>query len=220
MEKIVTTYVWEWPVRVTHWVNFIAIIILSITGIYIGSPRSLGMSPSDYFMGWTRFVHFLFGYIFVISVVSRIYWAFVGNEYANWRTFFPYLNDPGRRNMKDTFLFYTFFRKDAPHVVGHNALAAAAYFVIFLLYLVMIFTGFALYSEYAPGSVMSWLFGWMFLLFSNQGLRLTHHIVMWLLIAFAIHHIYSAWLVDILERNGEMSGIFGGYKSVTIRSKD
>jgi Ni/Fe-hydrogenase 1 B-type cytochrome subunit len=27
-------YVWEVPVRATHWVNFFAIIILSVTGIY------------------------------------------------------------------------------------------------------------------------------------------------------------------------------------------
>ncbi len=93
-------------------------------------------------------------------------------------------------------------------------MAGSAYQVIFLLYLVMIFTGFALYSEYAPNSFMNGAFGWLFTLFTNQGMRLTHHFVMWLLLAFAIHHVYSAWLMDIKEKNGVMSSIFGGYKSV------
>lgn len=217
MERTVVTYVWEWPVRITHWINFLAIMILSATGIYIGSPATLALNPSQYAMGWVRFVHFVTGYVFAISVLSRIYWSFVGNQYANWRVAFPYASRRGRQNMKDTFLFYTFMRRDAPHVVGHNTLAGATYLLIFILFLVMIFTGFALYSEYSPHGVIHFLFGWMFYLFTNQGLRTTHHFVMWLLLAFAIHHVYSAWLMDVKERNGGMSSIFGGYKSVTVK---
>jgi len=214
MEQLVTKYVWEWPVRITHWVNFLSILTLSVTGIFIGSPKTLALDPSQYAMGWFRFIHFVAGYAFAVSVLSRIYWAFAGNEYAGWRTFFPYLFKEGRKNMKETFLFYTFFKPKAPHVVGHNAMAGSAYLVIFLLYLVMIITGFALYSEYAPNSFMNGAFGWLFSLFTNQGMRLTHHFVMWLLLAFAIHHVYSAWLMDVKEKNGVMSSIFGGYKSV------
>jgi Ni/Fe-hydrogenase 1 B-type cytochrome subunit len=54
----------------------------------------------------------------------------------------------------------------------------------------------------------------VFTIFSNQGVRLTHHLVMWLLVGFAIHHVYSAWLMDIKERGGVMSSIFSGYKAV------
>ena len=32
-------------------------------------------------------------------------------------------------------------------------------------------------------------------------------------IAFAIHHVYSAVLYDIEERNGELSSIITGYKA-------
>ena len=31
-------YVWEWPVRLTHWFNMLAIVVLSVTGYYIGHP--------------------------------------------------------------------------------------------------------------------------------------------------------------------------------------
>lgn len=207
-------YVWEVPVRVTHWVNFLAIIILSATGIYIGSAKSMALDPSQFFMGWVRFVHFVAAYAFTVSVFARIYWMFMGNSYANWREFFPFLYKEGRRNMLETLKFYLFIDKKVPHPVGHNALAGATYTLVFLLYLVMIGTGFALYSEHAPGSFMDKMTGWLFALFSNQGMRLTHHMVMWLLIGFAIHHIYSAWLMDVKERGGVMSSIFGGYRPV------
>ena len=212
-------YVWEVPVRVTHWVNFLAIITLSVTGIYIGSPKTLTHEPSQFVMGWIRFVHFVAAYAFSISVLARLYWMLVGNRYANWREFFPMLTGKGRKLMLETFKYYTFIGKKAPHPVGHNALAGAAYAAVFILYLVMMGTGFALYAEHAPQSFIHKLTGWLFVLFSNQGMRLTHHMVMWLLIAFAIHHVYSAWLMDVKERGGVMSSIFSGYKTV-IREKD
>jgi len=207
-------YVWEVPVRVTHWVNFLAIITLSVTGIFIGTPTTLAHEPSQFVMGWMRFVHFVAAYAFSISVISRIYWMFVGNTYASWREFVPFLTARGRERMLDTFKYYTFLSKKSPHTVGHNTLAGTAYAAVFILYLVMIFTGFALYSEHAPRSLLHKLTSWLFILFSNQGLRLTHHMTMWLLVGFAIHHVYSAWLMDVKERSGVMSSIFGGYKAV------
>ena len=38
MKALEIRYVWEWPVRLTHWFNVIAIIVLSVTGFYIGNP--------------------------------------------------------------------------------------------------------------------------------------------------------------------------------------
>jgi Ni,Fe-hydrogenase I cytochrome b subunit len=37
---------------------------------------------------------------------------------------------------------------------------------------------------------------------------------MWLIIAFAIAHVYVGWLHDRVERSGLMSSIFSGYKTV------
>jgi Ni/Fe-hydrogenase 1 B-type cytochrome subunit len=214
MGNLYEKYVWEMPVRVTHWVNVLSIIILAMTGIFIGTPKTLALDPSQFVMGWIRFIHFVAAYVFSISFLARIYWMFKGNRYANWREFFPILTGEGRRNMMETFKYYAFIGKKAPHTVGHNSLAGSAYATVFVLYLVMICTGFALYSERAPQSLMHKLTGWLFFLFSNQGMRLTHHMVMWFLIGFVIHHIYSAWLMDIKERGGVMSSIFSGYKAV------
>lgn len=219
MGHLYEKYVWEVPVRVTHWVNMLAIITLSVTGLFIGSPKTVALTPSAFVMGWIRFIHFVAGYTFAISVISRIYWSFVSrNRYASWREFVPVLTKEGRHNMLETFKYYTFISKKVPAAPGHNALAGTAYAVVFLLYLVMIGTGFALYSERAPNGILHKSLGWLFWLFSNQGMRLTHHCVMWFLIGFVIHHVYSAWLMDVKEKGGVISSIFSGYK--TVRSKD
>lgn len=214
MANLYEKYVWEIPVRATHWVNMLCIIALSATGILIGNPQMFALNSTDYLMGWVRFVHFVAAYAFAVSVAARIYWAFVGNRYSSWREFLPFITPEGRKGMWETFRYYTFTSKRVPGVVGHNSLAGTAYFVVFILYLTMIGTGFALYSEHAPTGALHKVTGPVLFLFSNQGLRLTHHMIMWFLIAFAIHHVYSAWLMDVKEKGGVMSSIFSGYKPV------
>ncbi len=207
-------YVWEWPVRLTHWFNVISLIALSVTGIYIGNP-SLSVPQTDSFvMGWMRMVHFGFAYVFTVSVIVRLLWLFLGNQYASWRVFFPWASKEGWRNIIKTFTYYTFIHKETPSVVGHNALAAMAYLGIFVLFVVQILSGFTLYAQYDPNGLWASLTTPFLSLISNQGLRLIHHMVMWLLIGFSIHHVYSGWLMDVKEKNGTIGSIFGGYKFI------
>lgn len=207
-------YVWEWPVRLTHWINVLTIITLSVTGLYIGNPNLVVPQSTSFVMGWMREVHFVSAYLFSLSLIVRLLWMFFGNRHASWRVFMPWLSKEGWKHISGTFNYYTFLRKKPPYVVGHNALAAMAYSLVFVLFVVQVVSGFALYAQYDPAgrwaAVMAPILG----LFSNQGLRLTHHMVMWLLIGFAIHHVYSAWLMDVKEKNGTLSSIFGGYKFV------
>jgi len=206
------TYVWELPVRWCHWVNMLCIILLSVTGFLIGTPFSFGSSASSYTMGWIRFIHFVAAYTFAVSVVSRVLWSLMGNEYAGWKAFFPFLTAADRQKAVKMLRYYLFLDREAPETIGHNPLATTAYFGLFCLYIVMILTGFTLYSEHAPRGGMYQLLGFMSANFSNQGMRLMHHTGMWLIIGFVINHIYSAWLMDIKEHSGEISSMFSGYK--------
>ena len=207
-------YVWQWPVRITHWVNVLSIVMLSITGFYIGNPFATASSTSQYIMGNIRFLHFLFGYILAISLLVRIYWMFAGNHHASWKAFFPWMTPAGRKNFIKMLRYYTFTGKQITYEVGHNPVAATAYLGIFTIFLVQLVTGFALYGQFEPGSFWYVTFGWVTTLIHNQDLRLVHHAVMWLLVGFIINHIYSGWLMDVKERNGTMSGIFSGYRFI------
>ena len=211
-------YVWEIPVRLTHWVNVICIVVLSFTGYYIGNPYvqvSAREAYGPYFMGNIRFIHMLFAYIFVASLALRTYWAlFGGNRYASWRALIPFVTPEGRGKLSKSLRYYFFLRREPPTVMGHNALAGFTYAIIVFLYFLQTLTGFALRAQVDPGGFWWTLTGWIFLIVDNQTVRLAHHMIMWLLIAFALHHFYSAFLVDSEEANGLMSSIFSGWKFI------
>jgi cytochrome b len=84
---LVRVYVWEWPVRITHWLIAASIIVLSATGIYIGRPFVISHSAT--FMATVKAVHSYTAIVFTLAVVSRIAWMFVGNSYARWYNFIP-----------------------------------------------------------------------------------------------------------------------------------
>jgi len=205
-------YVWQWPVRICHWINVISILMLSITGFYIGRPFMTAPDSSMYIMGWMRMLHFSFAYLFTVSVAARIIWMFIGNEHASWKAFFPWITKQGRAEFIQMLRYYTFTGKNTARGIGHNPVAATAYFGIFVLFIFQIVSGFAIYGQFAPGGFWDGILGGLNVLVGNQWLRLLHHGVMWLLAAFTINHVYSGWLMDVKERTGTMSGIFSGYR--------
>jgi Ni/Fe-hydrogenase 1 B-type cytochrome subunit len=208
-------YVWQIPVRLTHWLNVISIVVLSFTGYFIGNPWLFVANRETYasfFMGTVRFVHFAAAFIFLASVLLRTYWAVAGNRWSSWRGLFPFLTRRGRKGMLHAIQYYFFLRRDPPETIGHNALAGGTYAIIVALYALITFSGLALFGVLHPASVWARLTGWVFLLLTTQQLRTLHHIIMYLLILFACYHIYVAWLIDMEEGNGLMSSIFSGYK--------
>src|SRR5579864_192318 len=64
-------YVWEFPVRLTHWVNAIAIAALFITGLYIATPILMpgGEAANHFVMGRMRELHFAFGFALILAVL-------------------------------------------------------------------------------------------------------------------------------------------------------
>lgn len=206
--------VWQWPVRLTHWVTVLSIGLLTVTGIYIASPflGTTGDASGQYLMGTVRFLHLITAFAFTISVLFRLYWLFVGNKWANWRQFVP-VQAARRRGIVRMLGFYVFIRKQAPAVIGHNPLAGLAYTVIFVLFLLQIGTGFALYALPFHDGIWPALFGWITLIFGVQPVHLLHDLIMWLLLAFVVHHVYTAILIDLEEQSGLLSSIVTGYKS-------
>jgi Ni/Fe-hydrogenase 1 B-type cytochrome subunit len=207
-------YVWELPVRLTHWVNFAAIGVASVTGFYIGYPFLAGGGS---LMSWMRAVHRLAGYALVAGLLLRVYWSFAGNEWASWRVLFPWLSRDGRAGLWQALSYYLFVRRKPPRDIGHNSLAGLAYSAVVALLAAEVASGFALYSM-ARGGGWTIAFGWVFWIASPQNVRLAHHLIMWLLLGFAVHHVYSCVLMDVEERNGLITSIFSGYK--TVRRSD
>jgi len=110
--------------------------------------------------------------------------------------------------------FYSFLRFEPGHRVGHNPLAALTYFIIYLLFLVEILTGLALYSRVVGNPVLTQFIGWLPLLIDPQYLREIHFFLMFVFFSFVIFHVYLSVLVSIEEENGLLDSIFSGWKFV------
>lgn len=206
-------YVWEFPVRLTHWLNFICIIVLAYTGLYIGSPNRFAISENQFLMSQMRYWHMLWAYILVASFILRIYWMFAGNVYSRWNQFVP-VNRERVENIFGTTAYYCFLREKCPHAVGHTGIAGLTYFFIFILFLFEIITGFALYSLGHPGFTWVLWGGWLASVMNIGAIRLIHHLIMYAIFMFVVIHVYISWHNDLAERSGLTSSIFSGYKSI------
>jgi len=215
-------YVWQLPVRLTHWLLFFSILILSATGYYIGHPFIAVPGPAtDHFvMGTMRAIHLYTAIVFTLATLVRIYWFFAGNRYSRLADFIP-VSRRRLRSLGRTFLYYTFIRHDPDDYAGHNALAASSYIGIFALYILMILTGLVLYSVNtsvgSPLRVFEFAAPWFGGL---QIARLIHHIGMWIILIFAIVHVYFVLLSSIIEHIGTFDSIFSGYKFMPRQEAD
>lgn len=204
-------YIWELPIRFTHWVNAFCILILSITGYYISNPFILATSSNEYIMGWIRFIHFTTAYVFLMSVLIRIYWSFMGNRFASFKEFLP-ITAKKRRGFMHALRFYLLIDKEPPLVAGHAPLASLTYFILLLLFIFEIISGFSIYSVGKTGPIWSILSGGLLNIMNLPTIRLYHHLVMYVILIFVPIHIYATWYMDPHERNGLVSSIFSGYK--------
>ena len=205
--------------RIWHWVNAAAILVLCITGYFIGSPLptlGVGEASDHFFFGYIRFAHFAAGMILTVGFAGRMYWAIVGNHHARQMFYLPILNGTWWREILFEIRWYLFLEKKPKKYVGHNPLAQLAMFMFITVgVLFMIITGMALYAEGAgQGSFYDLLFGWVHgITLNSQRLHTLHHLGMWFIVVFMIIHIYVAIREDIMSRQSIVSTMISGHRT-------
>lgn len=211
--SLARVYVWELPVRISHWLIFFSIGVLSVTGWYMHAPFVISRSATAFTMATMRFTHLVAGYIFLAAFILRVYWFFAGNYWASWHFFIP-TDRRSWKSMGEMFRYYSFARREPVRQVGHNALAGITYTLVFLIMAWECFSGLVLYSQVRGAGIARTLVGWAPQIIDIQYIRMFHLLGMFALLAFGIHHIYSAILVSIEERNGLIESMFSGFKFV------
>ncbi len=218
--KLFPVYVWEAPVRIWHWVMALAMVVLAVTGYLIGSPmESVGGEASEHFLfGYIRFAHFAAAYVFAVMFAMRVIWAFIGNRFSRELFSVPVkmLDRTWWDGLFDQTRYYLFMKRKARPWQGHNPLAAAGMFFMYVVGAVfMILSGFAMYGE-AQGmeSVTFKLFtSWMMPLFGySQNMHTFHHLGMWYLIAFTIVHLYMVIREDSFSDETIVSSMINGWR--------
>jgi len=216
-ETVRRVFVFSVSVRIFHWINALCITVLIATGLIMANPPAIqqGHEASfGYWFGTVRFVHFAAAYIFTAAFVYRIYLMFAGNQYERWRNFVP-TNWQFFKEIGEVIRFDVLLKKNAKHFApGHNALAGFSYLILFIFMLIMVLTGFALYSNMSTAWFPQ-MFNWVTsLLGGDIMVRIVHHVSMWVFILFILIHVYLVFYHDYVEGRGETSSIVGGWKFV------
>jgi Ni/Fe-hydrogenase b-type cytochrome subunit len=210
-------YLWHWAVRSMHWVSVVCILVLAITGFYIGKPYFMaGGEASDHFMmARFRFIHFVAAGIVVATGILRVYWLFIGNKFERWDALIPYTKEDWK-NMWLVMKKYLFIQPwKAPHFLGHNPLQQITYSFIYVVALIQVCTGFYMYGLADPGGFFFTTFAWVGSLFGGaQGVRFYHHVLTWVWAIFLPVHLYLTVRADVVHQESRISSMIGGGRYV------
>ncbi|MCL2882094.1 MAG: cytochrome b/b6 domain-containing protein [Coriobacteriia bacterium] len=200
----------------THWINFVALVILMLSGLYIHFPAWSG------FMGVARGVHIFFGIIIFLNVIVRIVLAFFvkdsitqGSREKELDIKNFWFQKENRHQFFPMLRWYLFMKKDYPISAKYATLQKISYIAIAIMLLAVSYTGFCLWGVtnqlgiFAIGNV------W----FANIGIhaapgggalmatRIIHYIIAWLLVIIGMIHVYiatmhglSAWRMIFLHK--------------------
>jgi Ni/Fe-hydrogenase b-type cytochrome subunit len=114
-------------------------------------------------------------------------------------------------------------RGEGPQYLGHNPLQQLSYTGLYLVTIVMVLTGFAMYGQSNPGGLIHTAFGWIApLLGGVQRTRFIHHVGTWAFVIFVPLHIYLSLRVDLLGRSGTISSIISGgrFRPTDVKFED
>ncbi len=214
-----SVYVYEAPVRLWHWINAAAIMVLIVTGYLIGAPppsMQIAEATHQFVFGYIRFAHFAAAMIMTVGFFGRIYWAFAGNSHAKQMFMLPFWRAQWWSEVWHEIKWYAFLESTPKKYVGHNPLAQIAMFFFMTVGMTfMIVTGFALYAEGAgQGGMLDAIFGplrdWIG---NSQVLHQIHHLGMWFIVIFMMIHIYAAVREDIMSRQSMVSTMISGTRT-------
>ncbi|ATX81380.1 Ni,Fe-hydrogenase I cytochrome b subunit [Mariprofundus ferrinatatus] len=128
--------VWDAPTRIFHWVNFTTVLLLIFMGLMMLFKKDMGITSLEAKIT-LKTIHVLIGYVFVLNLLVRLVWGFVGNRFARWSSILP---GSGFGTLLSGYL-NSIKKGDPQQFLGHNPLGRLAVTVIMLSLIVMAITG-------------------------------------------------------------------------------
>jgi len=87
--KIMTRVrVWDRTTRLFHWINLACVLALMVLGLGILDDDALELTPGGEVL--LKTLHVYVGYVFVINLLWRMIWAFIGSPTARWGAMLPF----------------------------------------------------------------------------------------------------------------------------------
>lgn len=215
----ISEYEFSVGLRLTHWIRFVAIAFLVISGYYISyvfiTPEVTN-EPTIFLNAKWRAAHQVAGFILIAVTIFKVYLFFFDKlsrkELASIYDFFS-------PKVWIAQIKYYIFLGPHPHLRGvYNPLQFASYLFFYLVLFVICLTGMVLYVHvyheglgglfYEPMRYFEELMGGL------ANVRTIHRIAMWIIMIFVPVHIYMAVFNAVKGKNGAMDAVVSGYKFV------
>lgn len=215
----------HWIVRLTHWVNVIAVVLMAGSGMRIFNAHPAFARPGETFAlnpwegtaipAWLTFGrwlggarHWHFAAMWLLVANGLLYLGFLFFRGA-WREIVPRRGDA--RDAVEMVRFYLFVRKDHPHQGKHNALQKTAYFAMAVLGVVLVLSGLAIWKP-----VTLWFFTALFV--NYKWARFAHFLAMSLLLLLALVHVFMVISVDPYALRAIVTGWYDRARSPEARN--
>jgi Ni/Fe-hydrogenase b-type cytochrome subunit len=215
----------HWIVRLTHWVNVVALTIMVGSGLRIFNayPRFARRGETfccwpfegDPIPGWLTFGGWLagarnwhFAMMWVLAVNGLVYLGFL-YLHGEWRDLAPRRSDP--RNAWEMAKFYLFLRKDHPRQGKHNALQKLVYFSLPWLGVLAVLTGLAIWKPVQLGPLTDLFGGYVWA-------RYWHFMAMVALVLLAVGHVFMVFAVDPQSMRAMVTGRYDESRSPEARN--
>jgi Ni/Fe-hydrogenase b-type cytochrome subunit len=193
----------HWIVRLTHWVNAVALTLMVGSGLRIFNAYPAFARRGESFCcwpweghrapGWSTFGGWLagarnwhFAMMWVLALNGMVYLAFIW-LHGEWRDLTPRRGDA--RDALEMVKFYLFVRKTHPHQGKHNALQKIVYFALPWLGVLAVLTGVALWKPVQLAPLTNLFGGYVWV-------RYWHFVVMLTLVLLAAGHVFMVFAVD------------------------
>lgn len=215
----------HWIVRVTHWVNVVALGLMIATGLRIFNAYPAFARRGETFCcypfagkpipDWLTFGGWLagarnwhFAAMWLLFANGVVYVAFI-YLHGEWRDLAPRRGD--LRDMWEMVKFYVFVRPDHPRQGKHNALQRSAYFAMPILGALAILTGLAIWKpiQLAPLTAVFGGYVWA---------RYWHFLVMVALVVLSVVHVVMVFAVDPYSLRSMITGGYNASRSPEARN--
>lgn len=215
--------------RLNHWVVAICMVVAVATGLYIGHPYYQTFiadgAVDKYVMAWNRWFHLMSAIIFDVSSIIVAYLYFFSRFEKPYKKLVP--NGHNLKEFTVVLLNLVTFNRTKKFSSSHADSFNAVFFFIFHLMLAwMLFTGLQLYVHGLASGLSSIGAWWPAMLHlvtdwtvtitggTYMDVRISHHTTMYLIIAWAMFHIYYQVWRTVFWQESDIAIVVGGSKYV------
>jgi thiosulfate reductase cytochrome b subunit len=215
----------HWIVRLTHWVNFVALSIMVTSGLRIFNAYPAFSRKGEIFCcypfegraipGWLTFGGWLagarnwhFAMMWVLLINGCVYVGFV-YLHGEWRDLVPRRGDI--RDSWEMVKFYAFARREHPVQGKHNALQRGPYFAMPIVGFIAVLTGLAIWKPVQLALLTNLLGGYALA-------RFWHFLAMLALVVLALGHVFMVFAVDPYSLRSIITGGYDESKSPERRN--